>query len=145
MRDACPTFCGRIFASFSRASKRKPSFRESAPVGGECTPHTSARFRPVQTLRAANRGGSGQTAQVHRNPTADGESVQPILHPTSAEMFHVKQATLAVTSPISRPYGVNRKSALSCRSKRRYSEREVIMRYGSEQPFVTKSSISVPI
>ena len=49
------------------------------------------------------------------------------------------------TSPIRCPMGESRWSALSCRCKSRYSEREVIIRYGSFVPLVTRSSISVPI
>ena len=48
-------------------------------------------------------------------------------------------------SPTRTPIGTRRSSALSCRSSRRYSEREVIMRYGSFVPRVTRSSISVPM
>ena len=60
--------------------------------------------------------------------------------------FARKRAYLSsLTSPASCPDFVRRTSALSCRRSRRYSEREVIILYGSFVPFVTKSSISVPI
>ena len=47
--------------------------------------------------------------------------------------------------PMRWPMALRRSSALSCRCNRRYSEREVMMRYGSFVPFVTRSSISVPM
>ena len=40
---------------------------------------------------------------------------------------------------------MRRKSALSCRNNKRYSAREVNMRYGSFVPWVTRSSISTPM
>ena len=49
------------------------------------------------------------------------------------------------TSPTARPAGVSRVSALSWRSSTRCSAREVIMRYGSSTPLLTKSSISTPM
>ncbi len=49
-----------------------------------------------------------------------------------------------VARPIFHPNGVNRRSALSCRSSSRYSARDVNIRYGSSTPFVTRSSIKTP-
>src|SRR5439155_607740 len=51
----------------------------------------------------------------------------------------------SVTRPARRPSGVRRRSALSCRSKRRYSARLVNKRYGSSTPRVTRSSRRTPM
>ena len=51
----------------------------------------------------------------------------------------------SLTRPIRWPMAVSRWSALSCRSTSRYSERLVIIRYGSSVPFVTRSSMRVPM
>ena len=51
------------------------------------------------------------------------------------------RATAMLTS---RPFGVKRRSALSVRKSSRYSARDVNMRYGSRQPFVTRSSTMMP-
>ena len=49
------------------------------------------------------------------------------------------------SSSSSSPIGARRRSALSCRTVRRNSEREVNRRYGSSTPRVTRSSTSTPM
>ena len=49
------------------------------------------------------------------------------------------------TRPTRRPSSVRRRSALSCRSRSRYSARLVNIRYGSSTPRVTRSSIRTPM
>ena len=55
------------------------------------------------------------------------------------------RARTAATQPNHWPSGVKRWSALSARNWRRYSARDVNIRYGSLVPNVTKSSIMTPI
>ena len=63
---------------------------------------------------------------------------------SSSFFFSFSQRSGSVR-PNRRPRGVNRRSALSWRSNRRYSARLVNIRYGSSTPRMTRSSIMTPI
>lgn len=105
--------------------------------------HRSSSSKPsscLHVLLAVCRGGT----TCRRPPTADWVHRKAqilVLH-------RRKGATLRMQSRRGRrahPRGESRASALSDRNNKRYSERDVSMRYGSRRSFVARSSTSVPM
>ena len=78
-------------------------------------------------------------------PATPVRSSRRISRATASYLARTFAIRSSLTSPSACPMGHSRASALSCRSSSRYSERLVIMRYGSSVPLVTRSSISVPM
>ena len=102
------------------------------------------RGRSADDVLPGGLGPAEQLLQADIRPRAGPASTSiagrfPLLWPPAAASARRRPG------PAAWPSGVNRRSALSCRSSSRYSARLVNMRYGSSTPRVTRSSINTPM
>ena len=154
LRDRGDSRSCREFASPpAAAAARLP------PPAARRSRRTSRRTRLARATSGATRGQLGQprdhigpsrfpaaaAAFSSESPSTRALRSSASTRSISASLCSNRCQRSSSTSPIRRPSGVSRRSALSCRSSRRYSARLVNMRYGSSTPRVTRSSISTPM
>ncbi len=118
-------------------SQENARVRSAKAISGSPASSNTERQRPSARTAmpsSANVGGHAPSALARRIAAA-----------TDASCASNAAARSCPMQPHTIPFLLNRRSALSARSVRRYSAREVNIRYGSLTPCVVRSSISTPI